>query len=279
MFTPVYKAQPMHAATLSDIGVEQYDGFNNFGHNLRATLRDAGIADHKVKVRLVNNHHSRGHWLPVAAINTAVASYIVRDNFYGHNLVVESCSPVHLSMSDVHGEPMTYEWYLKVIEDKRSYCYGCWSDEEMAHPGILRVKRPNGTWSEVSGQEKDRWIARDYYTSWYERDWSSGKLFPYYSPENGCWVSWPAGQKFSSNTSFFLAQKCFLEGIDALYAQSNDAVSEQALSPYIPGKTAFCAYLRTFKEVANLIVKVEQHLRPNINLLSVVAKNPELLET
>jgi hypothetical protein len=120
--------------------------------------------------------------------------------------------------------------YLVQMAKKRNFCYKVWTDEEMADPRILRVQRSNGTWSEVRGEAKDRWIARHQSTEWTHRDWGSTH-----------WVASRDGEtiqdlenpyKFNEDTNFFFQvyHGC-AEGID-------DYAPRRASNPWLPGKSA-----------------------------------------
>jgi len=132
------------------------------------------------------------------------------------------------------------EEYLAVEGKKRGYRYKEWTDEEMADPRILRVQRSNGTWSEVTGAAKDRWIARHRSTEWTHRDWGSTHWIASRDGETPQNLESP--YSFDSDTRFFFqVTHGYTEGIDK-YAPA------RASDYWVPGKSA--GYVTAFNPQA-----------------------------
>ena len=151
-------------------------------------------------------HNSKSIALPVIKMEKpGLGCFLLRDNFHSVNVCFLLSSAPKLAPADLFGEPLTWEWYLGVVERARGYSYKGWTEEEMADPRILRVwvkhdHADTGYWSERRGEEKDRWARRLVDTSWYTSDWSSGRLHVEGEMGPGC--------------AFYVAEHPFCEGIE-----------------------------------------------------------------
>lgn len=265
-FERLYKrVDPTHSM-LGEYGMKQLDTFSRFAHDWSDVLLADGVTDNalrKVKVRVVNTHTSKSCKLPVIAIDTVVASYVLRDNFHDVNLVVETCAPLTLPLN-VFYERVNYDEYQAIMQRCRGYTYGVWSEEEMNHPGILRVARPNGSWSEVSGREKDNWLRRNVDTTWYTKSWSSGKLLPCRSVNDKI-EAWPEGTPFDASTIFYQMPQCYLQGIEGLYTHVINESRDRTLPDYKPGSRFFCVCVRNAEQAKVLIILIERALRDDLN--------------
>ncbi len=265
-FQRLYKRVDLTHSMLGEYGMKQLDIFRRFARDWSDVLLASGVSDNalrKVKTCVANTHTSKSCRLPVIAIDTAVASYVLRDNFHDVNLVVEACAPLTLPLN-VFYERVNYDEYQAIMQRCRGYTYGVWSEEEMNHPGILRVARPNGSWSEVSGREKDSWLRRSFDTTWYSKDWSSGKLVPC-DVVNDKVAAWPEGRPFDASTIFYQMPRCYLEGIEGLYTHVINESRDYTLPDYKPGSRFFCVNVRTDERAKWLITLVERALRKDLN--------------
>jgi len=153
------------------------------------------------EVSIEHYHTSKSIKLPVPTITMPGLTFMVRDNFHDVNVYVRTDEELALPLTYFY-TPLTFEWYCETVQSCREYSYRDWTDEEMNDPRILRVRRKNGNgWSEGNGAKKDRWIARDSSTAWYENDWSSGMLL----------TSGPV--PFTADTVFYDARTAFGQGI------------------------------------------------------------------
>ena len=127
-------------------------------------------------VDINHSHTSKSITLPVPTITMPGLTFMLRDNFHDLNLYVRADEVLNLPLSFFY-KPRTFAWYQETIQSKRAYSFAAWTDDEMNDPRVLRVLRKNGNgWSEICGDAKDRWAARDRSTDWYSRDWSGGML-------------------------------------------------------------------------------------------------------
>ena len=176
-----------HAAALQQIGLIQ-----QLAARLGATFTVAHF------------HTSKSIKLPVPTIKLGGLTLMLRDNFHDLNLYVKSDRVLTFPLNFFYQQPNDYAWYLGQIERKREYCFRDWTDDEVNDPRILRVLRKNGNgWSEIRGDEKDRWAARASSTAWYSQDWSSGELLT------------EGPTPFTNETVFYRAGRAYAEGIPA----------------------------------------------------------------
>lgn len=265
-FERLYNKADLTGRQLGKYGLMQLECFSRFGHAWSSVLLAAGVTDRalrRVKVHVANMHISKSCQLPVIAIDTAVASYVLRDNFHDVNLVVETCEPLDLPL-DTFYEKISYVEYLALVQRCREYTYRDWSEEEMNHPGILRAVRPNGSWSEVSGSEKDNWMRRHFDTTWYSKSWSSGNLLPC-AAVNDKVEAWPAGKQFDASTIFYQMPHCYMEGIDDLYSHVRHIARNYTIPDYTLGSRFFCVYVRNAEQAKVLITLIERALRKDLN--------------
>lgn len=203
--------------------IKQIERFREMGREMNAS------------VEVVGHHTSKSIRLPVALITGTHGRFLLRDNFHDLNLCVLWDFPPDLRYGDLY-VAKTWEWYLNEIERKRGYCYKGWTEEEMADPRILRVQvtydNGNTLWREVKGDEKDRWTARMTSTAWFERDWSSGRLFVEGEMGPGC--------------TLYRADRAFCQGI-------SDVVPYDALQPWEPGKTQFTLALPDYDRAVEVM--------------------------
>jgi hypothetical protein len=124
---------------------------------------------------------------------------MIRDNFYDMNIAVIADKPFGLPLGAFFRR-MSYGEYMGHITQCGQSRFGGWSTEEMAHPGILRAL-VDGRWREVSGGQKDRWVARMHSTEWFDRDWSGGHL------------SHVGPVPFNESTEFYHQPRAYAEGM------------------------------------------------------------------
>lgn len=176
-------------------------------------------------LEVVESHFSKSIVLPVVRIDHPLGSFVIRDNFYGLNLLVLWNSEVNVPSSQIYGEFKDWDWYLGEIQRKREYSFKGWSEEEIEDPRILRVRVTNNSglsyWRSVSGEEKDRWAARNSSPEWYHKDWSSCQILLEGEMGPGC--------------RMYLARRAFAEGIDR-YLRSLD---KWDIPVYKPGAREF----------------------------------------
>lgn len=189
-------------------------------------------------VGVVGTHHSKSLELPVMSMDFPEVHIACRDNFHDVNVLVRAKKTIDLPLSFFY-PARPYSWYQEQLERKRGYSLRDWSDEELADPRILRVKRHDGNgWSEVKGDEKDRWNARASSTEWYSRDWSSGKLL----------VEGPV--PFNDQTQFFVTGHAYAEGMN-----------DTELKAYHGPTQAFINCVDGWPEAEKLIRGVLEHLQ------------------
>ena len=220
---------------------------------------------------VVTTHTSKGITLPVVKVLTEHLSVVVRDNFYGLNLWIRSDREISLPLDEVYATK-DYDWYRDQIAKKDGYTFAGWTGDEVDDPRILRVLICTGShsyWKTVSPEEKDRWLARHYDTSWYERDWASGKLLTgkpagFYNPNF----------HFSVATFFYLAPRCFLEGIFSMTEFTEYRDYSDLSTPY-RGASAmtkrgtafadFCIAKNNWQEAEEFVCKLYNHLKDKSN--------------
>lgn len=151
-------------------------------------------------VQVIGTHNSKSIALPVVKYEKNGFEFSIRDNFYDVNLLVKSPEILDIPFSFLYLEK-DFSWYQQQIDRKQNYSFQHWSKEEISDPRILRVKMPNGNWSEKKGDEKDRWSNRMSSTEWYGRDWSSGKLIHI------------GNIPFDKDSKFYHAGTAYAEGI------------------------------------------------------------------
>lgn len=162
---------------------------------------------------VVSSHVSKSITLPVALFSVPHLRIVIRDNFHGLNVWVESDRPITVPLSEIF-PAIDFAWYKSQIDSCRGYTYADWSIDEINDDRILRVRRKNGNgWSMVSGDEKDRWSKRMTSTEWYKKDWSSSSLIVDEESVNRA----KADIEFNENTQFFRCEHCFAEGMSSLW--------------------------------------------------------------
>lgn len=185
--------------------------------------------------RVVGTHTSKSIILPVVEIEGKHGRFLLRDNFYDINLCVVWDFAPAIHLSDVY-PTLDWDWYTEQIERCAGYSWKGWSEEELADPRILRVQRPNGTWNEVLGAEKDRWNKRLEDPEWYGRDWSGGELI--------------AEGSMGPDVKLYRVDKAFLQGLDRV-------APFEALEPFRPGRSSF-AVATSRDAVGPLMHKIEE---------------------
>ena len=157
-----------------------------------------------VQPEVINTHTSQSRSLPVVSMKVTTRTndfeFIFRDNFADVNMLVKSREILDIPLDVLYTEK-DFDWYLSKIDTKRNYSYQHWTDEEISDPRILRVKMPNGNWSEVKGEAKDRWNNRMNDTAWFRRDWSNKTLIH------------KGNIPFDENSKFYIAEYAYAEGI------------------------------------------------------------------
>ena len=144
-------------------------------------------------------------------------------------------------------KPRSFTWYQERIQSKRDYSFAGWTDEEMNDPRILRVKRfrdglglgASWWWSEVCGDAKDRWAARDRSTDWYSRDWSGGMLI-HVGPV-----------PFTDATVFYATGHAFAQG------------SPHPAKPYDGPCREFMNEVNDWEELTRLCLGIAEHVSTN----------------
>lgn len=186
-----------------------------------------------------SSHCSKSITLPVPTIRLTFhgVSFTFRDNFHDLNLLVESTRDIALPLSFFY-TAMSFAQYMEALSRKRNYSYEHWTDAEMDDPRILRVKRPNGTWSEVRGDEKDRWASRLNSVDWYVRDWSGGSMV----------AEGPV--PFTEETFFYYTPTAYAEGI------------RPTPTPYMAPCKAFLNCLRDWETLERICAGIKEFLTP-----------------
>lgn len=158
---------------------------------------------------VVGTHRSKGVELPVVTIEYQHlgVSFTLRDNFHDVNVLVRSDLPIAPSLPDLY-EEHNLEWYQIAIARKFGYTYRGWTEEQADNPSVHNL---GGKGIPRTPEEAARWMARNYSCEWYSKDWSSGVLIPT-GPDGA--TLWEVERPFDHGTRFFLAHRCFLEGIE-----------------------------------------------------------------
>lgn len=195
---------------LSDRGARQLAEFQSIAESVGGTMQH------------VSQHMSKRLILPVVKITVRGGFFMLRDNFHDVNVYVEWDGPLNVAYADFC-ESHDFAWYQDQMSSCRGYVFRSWLDEEMDDPRILRVKHPNGHWSNVEADFKDKWARRYESTDWYS-GWSSGTLV-------------------KDGDVFYVVKRAFAEGMPHCYDRQ----------PFVPGSDRFICAVNCMDQARELM--------------------------
>lgn len=197
-----------------DAALEQFEHFVTLGQRIgRSPV-------------VVSTHRSKSLTLPVVLYRGAVNIFL-RDNFHDVNLCAVSAEPFSYTFAEVYGEPLPPSWYWKEMNRCADYTWKGWTEDQIRDPNVrsVQVRHDAGHFyeSKASTEKKERWLRRLKDQSWYEQDWSGGRLF-------------------RDDRGFYHAPQAFREGMSAGSPEA-----------YEPGCTSFTVAV-TWEEAERLAV-------------------------
>jgi hypothetical protein len=204
-------------------------------------------------IEVVSHHTSKSIRLPVIRIsNFGGKEFYLRDDFRDVNLCVVSQEPMTLTVAQLMEgimAPRGWDWYLNEVDRCRNYTWRGFSDEEMDDPRILRVQytprilrgqyTPPDTkrtlTSEVTSDQKDRWLKRMTDPEWWSRDWAGGTLH---------WNALHWDGDFGPGVQIYIQARPYMQGMEHLPS-----------TPYRKDCTSFALALGDIHQAEKMIRK------------------------